>query len=42
MKKYIFILLMAVFASMSLNGCTEEEIAPSTELNGGGAAMDPK
>jgi hypothetical protein len=44
MKKIIYILLLAFSASISLSACTEEEVAPSTELkrNGGGGESDPK
>jgi hypothetical protein len=42
MKKFIYILLLAGAASVTISSCTEEEISPSTELNGGGTASDPK
>ncbi len=43
MKKIIYVLLFAFVTAISVTACTEEEIAPSTELNGGGAAdKDPK
>jgi hypothetical protein len=34
MKKFIYILLLALASSMTVVSCTEEEVAPSTE-NGG-------
>jgi hypothetical protein len=42
MKKIIYILLLAFAAGVTITSCTEEEIKPSTELNGGGTASDPK
>lgn len=36
MKKIFYILLLAMTASMAITSCTEEEVAPSTEFNGGG------
>lgn len=42
MKKIIYILLFAFVSAMSFTACTEEEVVPSTELNGGGAGVDPK
>jgi hypothetical protein len=43
MKKIIYVLLFALVTAMSVTACTEEEVTPSTELNGGGAAdKDPK
>lgn len=42
MKKIIYILLFAFATSMSFTACTEEEVTPSTELNGGGSEVDPK
>jgi hypothetical protein len=42
MKKIIYILLLTFAASYSFSACTEEEVTPSTELNGGGKATDPK
>jgi len=40
MKKIIYILLIFVTASVTFTACTEEEVSPSTELNGGGTAQD--
>ena len=42
MKKIIYILLFSFVASLSITACTEEEVTPSTEYNGGGNASDPK
>ena len=41
MKKIIYILLFAFVAAISVTACTEEEVVPSTELNGGGNPSDP-
>ena len=38
MKKIIFTLLIAFLSAVSFTGCTEEEVAPSTE--NGGATYD--
>jgi hypothetical protein len=43
MKKFIYILLVAVTSSLTITSCTEEEVAPSTELeNGGTTSSDGK
>jgi hypothetical protein len=42
MKKVIYILMFVLLSGATFSSCTEEEIAPTTELNGGGTAMDPK
>ena len=42
MKKLIYIVLFAFVTAMSVTACTEEEVKPSTELNGGGNAQDPR
>ena len=42
MKKLIYIVLFAFVTAMSVSACTEEEIAPNTELNGGGGPSEPK
>jgi hypothetical protein len=43
MKKLIYIALFAVVTAMSVTACTEEEVTPSTEFNGGGnPTLDPK
>jgi hypothetical protein len=39
MKKIIFTLLVAFASALTISGCTEEEVAPSTE--NGGATLDP-
>ncbi len=41
MKKFIYTLLLLIVCAMSFTACTEEEVAPSTELNGGGEGMEP-
>lgn len=40
MKKFIYILLFAFITTLSFTACTEEEVAPSTELDNsmGGAS----
>lgn len=38
MKKIIYILLLSFVSAMSFTACTEEEVAPTTELDNGGAA----
>ena len=41
MKKLLYLLAFALLTSVSMTSCTEEEIAPQTELrNGGGEALD--
>ncbi len=42
MKKFLYILLIAFSAAVTMTACTEEEVTPNTELNGGGAPLDPK
>jgi hypothetical protein len=43
MKKLIYIVLFAFVTAMSVTACTEEEIKPTTELNGGGGPdKDPR
>jgi hypothetical protein len=42
MKKIVYILLLAFASATLFSSCTEEEVTPNVELNGGGAAMDPK
>jgi hypothetical protein len=42
MKKFIYILLLAFVCATSFTACTEEEVAPKSELdNGGGLGSDP-
>ena len=38
MKKFIYILLFSSVCAVSFSSCTEEEVAPSTELDNGGVA----
>jgi len=42
MKKLFYIVLFALTTAMTVTACTEEEIKPQTELNGGGNGIDPK
>jgi hypothetical protein len=35
MKKFIYILLFAFVSALSFSACTEEEVAPSNELENG-------
>jgi hypothetical protein len=43
MKKLFYIALVAIASSVAFTSCTEEEVAPQTELdNGGGEGMDGK
>ena len=43
MKKLFYIVLFAFVTAMSVTACTEEEIKPTTELNGGGGNdKDPR
>jgi hypothetical protein len=43
MKKLLYIVLFAFVTAMSVTACTEEEIKPTTELNGGGTYdKDPR
>ena len=43
MKKLLYIVLFAFVTAMSVTACTEEEIKPTTEVNGGaGNDKDPR
>ncbi|HTF17682.1 MAG TPA: hypothetical protein VK658_06395 [Chryseolinea sp.] len=42
MKKVIYMVLLAFATSLAFTACTEEEVAPSTVMNGGGGGLDPK
>lgn len=44
MKKAIYYLLFFAFSTIAFTACTEEEVAPSVDLqeNGGGGVQDPK
>ena len=43
MKKLFYIVLFAFVTAMSVTACTEEEVTPTTELNGGsGNDKDPR
>jgi hypothetical protein len=37
MKRIIYIFLLAVSGSFVITSCTEEEVKPQTEFNGGAA-----
>ena len=39
MKKLFYLLLFLLVASASITSCTEEEVKPQTEANGGGAPL---
>ena len=42
MKKIIYILLIGFTSLVTFSSCTEEEVKPTSEFNGGGGASDPK
>ncbi len=43
MKKFIYILLLAVSSALVVTSCTEEEVAPVADTNNGGTgASDGK
>jgi hypothetical protein len=43
MKKLFYALMIVIGASLTITACTEEEVAPTSEMdNGGGGAVDPK
>jgi hypothetical protein len=44
MKKFIYILVIGLTLSLSFTSCTEEDVAPNTELKkaaSGGTGSDP-
>jgi len=41
MKKIFYIALLALTLSASITSCTEEEVKPASEFNGGGGEIDP-
>jgi len=41
MRRLIYTLLVAAATSLAFSACTEEDIAPKTETNGGGGVADP-
>lgn len=43
MKKIIYVIALAFICAASFTSCTEEEVAPKTELEngGGGQSNDP-
>jgi hypothetical protein len=43
MKKYIYILLLAISGSIAFSSCTEEEVKPQVEENAsGGGGSDTR
>ena len=42
MKKLFYIVMITFATSIAITSCTEEEVAPSSVMNGGGNAHDPK
>lgn len=43
MKKLFYLLAFLVASSLALSACTEEEITPTNEVNGGGGeSSSPK
>jgi hypothetical protein len=40
MKKIIYTLLILFVCALAFTSCTEEEVTPTSELNGGGAANE--
>ena len=42
MKKIIYILLIGFTSLVTFSSCTEEEVKPTSEFNGGGGPSDPK
>jgi hypothetical protein len=42
MKKLFYVLLIGLVSSLAITSCTEEEVKPKQEADGGGHAIDPK
>lgn len=42
MKKILYIILIGLASTITFSSCTEEEVQPTYEMNGGGGASDPK
>jgi len=42
MKKLFYLIVFFIASSVALSACTEEEIAPANQENGGGTASDPR
>ncbi|SKC56713.1 hypothetical protein [Ohtaekwangia koreensis] len=42
MKKLIYILMLSLLAGITVTSCTEEEVTPQIELNGGGGESEDK
>lgn len=41
MKKILYLLAFLTVIAFSFTACTEEEVSPSIEANGGGGGSDP-
>lgn len=41
MKKILYIIMLAFTIATVTVSCTEEEVKPQSDLNGGGGASDP-
>lgn len=39
MKKNIYLFLLISITAVSISSCTDEEVKPQTEANGGGAPL---
>jgi hypothetical protein len=42
MKKILSIILITIATSIAISSCTDEEITPSSQVNGGSGVQDPK
>ena len=42
MKKLIYILMLSFLTAITITSCTEEEVTPQAELNGGGGGMEDR
>lgn len=42
MKKLIYLALFAFATSLAITSCTEEEVKPTTVMNGGGNGVEVK
>jgi hypothetical protein len=40
MKKFFYASLLAITIALSFSACTEEQVEPSTEFNGGGSGSE--
>ncbi len=41
MKKFIYAVVLTLLSSLAFTACTEEEVKPSQNMNGGGGPTDP-